>query len=288
MTWTHTEAWAVQKMIVSRLQADAVLWENIDGRVFDEAIPKGMPANASYLYAIVRTVEEPQAYGRYSSNNGCMVLPVWRSYLFDVFVTRQDESYGDVLASTAARIFAALDRTREYGTDGDYIVLNVVKPIHRRYSKDGRVYKEMGHRIRALVRTEEEPWTTANEISLIWTVTLPAPNIYVIGSYCDSVVIDYQPNADGTLKEAYFRCAGLYGEHVTLEDLPAHFLGGTSGVLDYGPNGNNVGQRRIWSDDAKIIDFHWIHDDLTGPMRWAMTMYAAGLSIGSFTDPGDG
>src|SRR5262249_40086396 len=142
MTRSYDQTWAVEQQIMALLQADSTLWTNINGQFYEGAIPKGVATRQPNIFAIVREVALADAdlvmhdVGVAANRS----LLAWNIYDYEVIVTGETESYGELLAGNAGRVYTDLHNTQ--GTvDGNEVNLFVTGTFKRRYVRDGRVFK---------------------------------------------------------------------------------------------------------------------------------------------------
>jgi hypothetical protein len=276
MSQSRWETWAVEKRIYSLLAGDGVLWSNIGGQLFEGAIPRGTSTRAPAIFGIVREVALDDSLLVGVSSGAGSNRPAWTTYDYEVVVTGETESYGELLASNADRIYADLHGTGGV-VDGNDISLFVVGTVKKRYVRDGRVFKELGHKVRALVKDSLEDWARCDRLYLRFGTKTGGVGEFDIVPYVDTC--DLKSHYDiASAKFSYdFTLAGFLQDGANaLVNMPT-YLGVAGKTVTYGPEGSTSGKRRMSDEPAILTEFDWLHDDMTGGVRWTATIHTASL-----------
>jgi len=276
MSQSRWQTWAVEKRIYSLLAGDGVLWTNIGGQLFEGAIPRGISTRTPAAFGIMREIalDDSLMVGVSSGANGSR--SAWTTYDYEVVVTGETESYGELLAGNADLIYADLHNTA--GTvDGNDISLFVAGTVKRRYVRDGRVFKELGHKVRALVKDSLEGWAKCDELYVRFGTKTGGVGEFDLVPYvttCD--LKSHYDIASGKFSYDFTLAGFLQDGANALVNMPT-YLGVAGKTITYGPEGSASGKRRMSDDTAILTEFDWLHDDMTGGVRWAATIHTASL-----------
>jgi hypothetical protein len=273
MSRIYDQTWAVEQQIMALLQADSTLWTNINGQFYEGGIPKGVATRQPAIFAIVREVALPDAdlIMHNVDTPTDRSLLAWNSYDYEVIVTGETESYGEVLAGNASRIYTDLHNTQ--GTvDGNEINLFVIGTFKKRYVRDGRVFKELGHKVRALVQDAGAGWKLSNRVYFLFGNPGSEADL---APFCASVHFERYIDSNGVAEHNVFTLEGFASEGGnTLTNLQVDLNTANKNFI-YGPYGNAAGKRQISSgtNAASLVRFEYIHgaESPSGPALGPVT-----------------
>jgi len=276
MTQARWQTWAVEKRIYSLLAADSALWTNINGQLFEGAIPRGMFTRAPAIFGIMREIALDDSRMVGVSSGGNSSRSAWTTYDYEIVVTGETESYGELLAGNADLIYTNLHNTT--GTvDGNNISLFVVGTVKKRYVRDGRVFKELGHKVRALVKDSLEDWAKCDQLYLRFGTKTGGVGEFDLAPYIDTCDLKSRYDVAAGKFTYDFTMTGFVQDGANaLVNMPT-YLGVAGKTVTCGPEGSASGKRRMSDDTAILTEFDWLHDDMTAGVRWSATIHTASL-----------
>lgn len=133
------QTFVAERGIYALVSSDPTLWAHLGEHIYEGGLPKGL-VTVGGTFAVMREVDVPESQRWLTGEHIADTL------IYDVVITEQDESYDGLMATDADLLFSVLDRAAT-SVDVYNVYVRVLGPVKRRYNRDGRIWKELGHRI---------------------------------------------------------------------------------------------------------------------------------------------
>lgn len=272
----HADTFAIEKELYNLMQADVSLWTELDSgnRVFEGAVPRGIHLYDAGIVGLIKDV----TLGEYKHTlDGA--APMWAAYDYEVTLAWLQETYGGVLATNAELLYTTLHNQRvDRVADGVELYFVVVGNIKRRVNRDGRIWKELGFKVRVGVQPTGQPYFPGQLPYLEFRDAVGPGLNFLVHPLVHTIRFFTSYDPVTTVKKFGFEMKGYY--NTAANALPGVFtyaLGSTAFDLQYGVRGNAVGEIKIdLANQAFTTSFTMGHD---GPLGVEFTWVAESIAM---------